>query len=423
MIFSKPREAEWLSWTFVGIWITVIFYTITRARELESFFKKMWGESSFTYMVVASALILMAFTISFFLRYKKYYKLVNYIVLFVVGGIYILRAFQLAKHSPGEALHFIEYGFLFVLLYRALVHRIQHVAVFIIALIATSIIGNLDEVIQWMTPERYFDWRDVGLNAFSGFMMMLLIAFGLKPNFLDKKLKDTPIFKFCCVAALHLTVSLACLYNTPAMVDRYTAWFPFLQQWSGSWGEMTEYGYLYEDEEIGVFKSRFSPEQLAEIDKKRGFEVAEIMHEKRWTQEYGDFLREYSPATDPYVHEIRVHVHSRDHYLQQRVTKRKEGDVKEFKRYTLVGYSEERILRKYFPTFMKHYYLQKISPEWMNDMSKELPEDRSYRSRVSQSLVTSYNLRQVTAGYFVLMALVVVFYFWFKGKFLVESNS
>ncbi|NIO43226.1 MAG: hypothetical protein GTO41_25580, partial [Burkholderiales bacterium] len=42
---------------------------------------------------------------------------------------------------------------------------------------------------------------------------------------------------------------------------------------------MAEYGYLYEDDDIGRFRSRFTPDQLEDLDHLRGMELAGILDE------------------------------------------------------------------------------------------------------------------------------------------------
>ena len=204
---------------------------------------------------------------------------------------------------------------------------------------------------------------------------------------------------------LPLTIAFACLMNTPhanqAMVDR----FPVLESWSKSWGVMTEYGYLYEDPEIGTFKSRFSPAALAAEDRQRGFDASQLLSLRRYS-DYGDFLREFSPVSDPYIHEARVHLHSREYRLKHRI-KHRDVDDAEYRRQTLIAYREEQILRKYFPVLMKDYWHQ-ISPEWWADMGKELPQPMiPFYSKVSRGLIVGFDQRQAVLGYGLLVVLIL----------------
>ena len=83
---------------------------------------------------------------------------------------------------PEERLHFVEYGLFCGLVHGALVERDRnrkagdalkdfHRAFFsptILALLLTLAAGWLDEGIQKLLPNRYYDIRDVALNFFAG---------------------------------------------------------------------------------------------------------------------------------------------------------------------------------------------------------------------------------------------------------------
>jgi VanZ family protein len=75
---------------------------------------------------------------------------------------------------PEERTHLFEYGLVGVFIYQALCERARNggrVPVpAIIAVILTTILGWVDEGIQWILPNRVYDWRDVGVNALAGLM-------------------------------------------------------------------------------------------------------------------------------------------------------------------------------------------------------------------------------------------------------------
>ena len=79
--------------------------------------------------------------------------------------------------NPAERTHLIEYGVLAALIHMALLERESHgrrlpmSAAF--AMAATALLGLLDEGIQYVLPNRVFDWIDVFFNAFAGFMVIV----------------------------------------------------------------------------------------------------------------------------------------------------------------------------------------------------------------------------------------------------------
>ena len=74
-----------------------------------------------------------------------------------------------------ERFHLIEYGLLGALFYRAF-RRYGDASVLPLTMLAVTLVGTVDELVQWWTPLRVGDARDVLLNAYAGLCGML---FGL----------------------------------------------------------------------------------------------------------------------------------------------------------------------------------------------------------------------------------------------------
>ncbi|MBD3871962.1 MAG: VanZ family protein, partial [Acidobacteria bacterium] len=58
--------------------------------------------------------------------------------------------------QPEEAVHFLEYGVLGVLLFRALSTHIHDGSVFAAGALIGILVGIFDEIIQWFVPGRYW---------------------------------------------------------------------------------------------------------------------------------------------------------------------------------------------------------------------------------------------------------------------------
>ena len=105
-------------------------------------------------------------------RYRK-------LSLGLLGGVGILYGFLIFQLSsqPVERFHLLEYGFLGFLIFRAITGRYKATRVILYSLIMLLVIGFLDEVIQGILPERYYDMRDVRVNLIAGGLVVLLLAF------------------------------------------------------------------------------------------------------------------------------------------------------------------------------------------------------------------------------------------------------
>lgn len=87
---------------------------------------------------------------------------------------------KLAK-LPAEKIHVAEYGLLGVLLYNALRIDFDRFGkkLYVYGILVCLIVGTLDEIIQLILPNRYFDWCDVFVNGVSGIVMLLMIKFSI----------------------------------------------------------------------------------------------------------------------------------------------------------------------------------------------------------------------------------------------------
>lgn len=74
--------------------------------------------------------------------------------------------------SPEEKLHFLEYGAVGVLAFLSTTVEWKTTKRFVFAALFTVAAGWVDEGIQALLPNRYYDLRDVGFNALAGLMAL-----------------------------------------------------------------------------------------------------------------------------------------------------------------------------------------------------------------------------------------------------------
>ena len=87
-------------------------------------------------------------------------------------AVYLLAWIRM--QHPEERTHLIENGLVAVLIHQALIERLRHkrreLKTAVLAVVVTALLGWLDEGIQAILPNRYYDIRDVGFNALAGLM-------------------------------------------------------------------------------------------------------------------------------------------------------------------------------------------------------------------------------------------------------------
>lgn len=88
----------------------------------------------------------------------------------VLGFVFAAYGYLLARFGtfPAERLHLVEYGLVSFFLLRALRLDLSPRAAYLASLMLTIVVGFGDECIQWVLPQRFFELKDVQLNAISG---------------------------------------------------------------------------------------------------------------------------------------------------------------------------------------------------------------------------------------------------------------
>ena len=82
----------------------------------------------------------------------------------------ILGTMLMGLSVPEEKIHFLEFGFLALLIRKCLSWDLSVKSQYMWAIAITAVIGILDEVLQFFLPLRVFDMRDIALNALAAIM-------------------------------------------------------------------------------------------------------------------------------------------------------------------------------------------------------------------------------------------------------------
>jgi len=290
--------------------------------------------------------------------------------------------------NPVEAMHFVQYGVLSLLLQRALAHRYPDASSFSTAALLGTLVGCVDEAVQWAVPSRYFGLRDILLNALACVLAQVGLAMGVRPANVARRFSPRGA-RAACRAALAIWACLvAFALNTPARVSAWAPLVPGLGYLATNESTMMEYGHRFEDPQIGVFRSRLSREELAREDAARASEVARLIDAHR--DSYGAFLVDVPPQRDAFAHELRVHLFRRDRYLEFHLAMAGDGEAEQLERRKLatVVAREDRLVRRYFPrTFAASSYA--LAPDVAARIASDEIAELDYESTVSADLVTA----------------------------------
>ncbi len=300
-----------LRWLAVVAWVVVIYTAIPFVRSLREYFVARWPAELIGIGVILVVVAVCAAGL-IHLRRRRRLLVTDAAWLLTVTAVLVIWAWRLMG-QPEETVHFLEYGVLGVLLYRALRIRIQDSSVLVAGALIGILVGIFDEIIQWLVPGRFWDFRDIVLNG--GASILVQIAISRLAPAPSSPMSRGSLRRLCRLAAAVVVLLTLCFAATPQRVNRLAELLPALEN-LGSRGEaISEYGHLHRLDELTSFRSRLSLGDLAREDGLRAGEVAAMLDISR--RDYADFLRCNSPDVDPFTYEARVHLFARDSSVAQ----------------------------------------------------------------------------------------------------------
>ncbi len=376
---------EFRSWLAVALWIIILLLTIPFARTFQAIVRNTLGDNSFGYFVVAVVVISVLYLILKLRSAAMALPAVNIGWLLLCAAFIIAYTFRLWG-NPVEAVHFVQYGLLAALLFNAFLWRHKNYLVYVAVVLAAAAVGVIDEFLQWLTPGRVWGLSDITINSLAALVVCVAIAKGIRPqsiNQIPNRASKRLVVRLALTCLLLLLISFA---NTPDVIKAYSAKIAPLTFLAENGHLMSEYGYRYEDKEIGVFRSRFSSDSLQLQDKERAFDAAQKLDAAPSLSDYGEFIRRYSPMTDPFLHELRVHLNRRDYYLKTGLQAARYAHA-ERQRRLQIAFFENRIVEKYFSNTLAQSSFG-LEHDMQVLLEASVDKGQRYESPVSENLIT-----------------------------------
>lgn len=416
MIRQPPREDEATSWLWVGWWVLIIYVTVPLARLIQQWVAEHADPMLFFWFVIGWVVLGVAASAAFLARQPDRPPLRAWLVLAAVAGAYAGFSWQL-RGNPEEAVHFVQYGVLGALVFRALTHRVRDPSIYVLAALVTALFGMLDEGLQWIVPRRFFDFRDIGINVLAGILMQVALAFGLRPAYIRRVFVPRGWRLACRMAIALLILLLAYLSNTSRMQSSLARLFDGYRPPDEV---MVEYGYRIDLPEQGLtFFSRLPLDEVQAQDRARWHEVVPALNEHWREDRYIDFLKRYPSFVDPFLHELRIHQFRRDRYRFHAFSAPHLSD--ERRENATVSVREDQILRFLYPNIYANALLGWPAQE-LDHMTSLADLGEPYVSAVSAGIITS--MSQTTARALVLTAIALVLLLdWRLGRWRTQTTT
>jgi hypothetical protein len=235
----------------------------------------------------------------------------------VLGTAYSLwNAQGVVEVDTVERFHFVEYGLIALLFYRAF-RPAQDFSIILLPIVAGLIVGTFEEWLQWFIPGRVGDMRDVFLNG-AAIVCGLLFSLGVDPpNHFSLKMSPGSRRRTGIVAAA-ATVVFAAFVHTVHLGTEVT------------------------DPEAGRFRSRYTAEALLALSRDR---------DSSWKTNPPIARPPSLSREDQYFSEGILHAQERN----------KRWDAKDF----ATAWFENRILEKYYAAVIDTpSYISKTGLRW-----------------------------------------------------------
>lgn len=391
--FGDPRLAA-------GLWIGLIYGTVPFVRTVREAFIARWPAALIAYAVIAFVLGSIVASIVILRRRQPPIGSADLLWLIGVAAVVAIWTYNLMG-QPEEAVHFLEYGVLGVLLYRVFEDRVPDPTVYVAATLAGLLVGTVDEIIQWLVPGRFWDFRDIILNTGAVALVQIVIWRLLKRP--SRTVSRSSLRLVCRLAAAQVFLLTLCMAATPQRLNRIADHVPLPDRLATGVDVICEYGFRHSVNDRTVFRSRLSSAEILRSDRDRAPEVARDLDASRGR---GGFAKQnMTPVRDPFSYEFRIHLFARNRNMQK--AQAREPGSPDRRRHMTTAWRENLILETFFGNTLEHSTSRWESSRKIEVEAAQDP-DEPFLSRVGAHLITAVSEGQLRTLLLALFTALVV---------------
>ncbi len=382
-----------------ALWIGLIYATVPFVRTVREAFIARWPAELIAFAVIAVVLGSTVAATVILRRRQLHIGSADLLWIFSVAAVIVIWTLYLMG-QPEEAVHFLEYGVLGVLLYRLFEDRVPDPTVYVAATLTGLLIGTVDEIIQWLVPGRFWDIRDIVLNT--GAVALVQIAIWRIVKRPSKTVSRSSIRLVCRLAAAQVFLLTLCMAATPQRLNRIADHVPLPDRLATGVDVICEYGFRHFVDDRTLFRSRLSPADLLRADRDRAPDVARNLDAARGR---GGFRQSgISPVSDPFAYEIRIHLFARNRNLHKALA-REQGSTGH-RRHMTTAWRENLILENFFGNTISQSTFR-WGPRPRSEAEATQYPDEFFVSQAGAHLITAVSEGQLRALMLALFAVLV----------------
>lgn len=382
-----------------ALWIGLIYVTVPFVRTVREAFVARWPAELIAYAVIAVVLGSTVTAIFILRRSQSHIGSADLLWLVGVAAIIVLWTYYLMG-QPEEAVHFLEYGVLGVLLYQVFEKSVPDPTVYVAATLAGLLVGTVDEIIQWLVPGRFWDIRDIILNT--GAVALVQIAIWRLFKRPSRTVSRSSLRLLCRLAAAQVFLFTLCMAATPQRLNRIADHVPLPDRLATGVDTICEYGFRHFVDERTLFRSRLSLAELFRSDRDRARDVARDLDASRGR---GGFTQlGISPTSDPFGYEIRVHLFARSRNLNKALAH--EPGSSDYRRQMTAAWRENLILESFFGNTLEQSSYR-WGPGRRNEVKTAQDPGEFFVSQAGVHLITAVSEGQLRILMLALFAVLV----------------
>jgi hypothetical protein len=266
-----------------------------------------------------------------------------------------------------QRFHFVEYGLITFLFYRAW-RPLADPAIVVLPLLAGLLVGTADEWLQWFIPNRVGEINDVLLNGVAIGCGLLFSLGADPPESFQRRLQPGSLSRIGHLGAATI-VALAAFFH------------------------VVHLGYDIRDDELGMFKSRYSRETL---------ESLATTTQGEWRVHPPPLVLQRVSREDQYMTEGVTHVQERNEHLAA-------NDPRS-------AWIENRILEKYYAAVLDTpSYVSRTGHRWAPEQRADVESRAPAKDVAYMSEANPYPIYDWPRGLFWIASLGAAATVWLVG--------